>query len=782
VPDLESLHASLAALLCITLCLPTPFAAAQAAEQPAAASHAHRPAYQSPQMQGGERILHALNRFTFGPRPGDVEAVRAMGLDAWFQQQLHPAGLDETELDARLAAFPAMQWSVENLLYRMPSNAVIRQAMNGRNTIPDSPILHAVYENQIYRIDEKRQEQAQKKAEQAQNAQQAPQPGAQPAAANSMGNAVNGVSAGQTANLDAGMTTGAAVSPNTILNQLDQLSAPAPQQTDALPAAVKQPSIAQPMGAAAGSSSSPGNADPSQPSSQSATAPPMLAELTALPPAQRVARLAAMQPEEFTGFIQSLRPAQRQRLDADMNPGLKETLLDLENPERLVAGELMAQRLARDVYSSAQLQEVMTDFWLNHFNVYLRKNEQTPYYLVSYERDVIRPLALGKFENLLEAVAHSPAMLLYLDNAESIGPDSPAAERAKMADLRRPNQNKAPQGLNENYARELMELHTLGVNAGYTQADVIQVARVLTGWTVDQPQRGGGFLFAPNRHEPGTKKVLGKKIKDNGEREGEELLRMLAERPATAQFLARKLAIRFVSDDPPQPLVDRMAKSYLSSHGDISQVLLTLFRSPEFWSASDYRAKVKTPLEFVVSAARASNAQIDNYQPLENALRQMGMPLYGCVPPTGYKWEAADWVSTSALVDRMNFALNLAANRLPGITVAWSSDPSSAQAAPQNVGMLADPSASTNGATPEDPTPESEETRLEPLVVVGGVSPATRAAALQQFEAQIAQDASLVRPVSAARPQNRAKAQTAPERQDQVLAGLLIGSPEFQRR
>jgi uncharacterized protein (DUF1800 family) len=714
-------------------------------------------------MQGDERILHALNRFTFGPRPGDLEAVRVMGLDAWFQQQLNPAGLDETELNARLAAFPAMQWSVQNLLYRMPSNAVIRQAMNGRNTIPDSPLLHAVYENQLYRQQEKRANQEEKKAAQAQN-EPGMQSGAQPMnnanasqASEQSGTPDENADAGETANMRGNSSTSTSVASNTILNQLDQLSTSAPQSADAQPAPA---------------------------------ASPLLADLMALPPNQRVERLVSMQPEEFEGFIKSLRPAQRARLDADLSPGLKETVLDLENPERLVTQELMAQRLARDVYSSAQLQEVMTDFWLNHFNVYLRKNEQTPYYLVSYERDVIRPHALGKFEDLLEAVAHSPAMLLYLDNSESIGPDSPAAEHAKDVGFRRPNQKKAPQGLNENYARELMELHTLGVNGGYTQADIIQVARVLTGWTVDQPQRGGGFLFAPNRHEPGAKKVLGKKIKDNGEREGEVLLSMLAERPATAQFLSRKLAIRFVSDDPPQPLVDRMAKTYLTSHGDIAQVLLTLFRSPEFWAASDYRAKVKTPVEFVVSAARASNAQIANYQPLENALRQMGMPLYGCVPPTGYKWGAADWVSTGALVDRMNFALNLAANRLPGITVAWSPDqpwPSSSQTAAQNPGMLSAPHAAADDAgqqspAQESPTPESEEARLEPLLVAGGVSPATRAAALEQFQAQLAQDAAMIQPVSALRPQNRARAATTLERQDQVLAGLLIGSPEFQRR
>src|SRR5208282_5439761 len=319
--------------------------------------------------------------------------------------------------------------------------------------------------------------------------------------------------------------------------------------------------------------------------------------------------LQSMQPPEFENFMQSLRPAQRQALMAGLSPDLKESVGALENPERTTAEELFAQRLTRDIYANAQLQEVMTDFWLNHFNVYLRKNEQMPYYLVSYERDVIRPRALGKFEDLLEAVAHSPAMMLYLDNAESMGPDSPAAERAKIAAARRPDAKKvAPEGLNENYARELMELHTLGVNGGYTQADVTQVARVLTGWTVDKPQRGGGFKFDENRHEPGTKKVLGKKIKEHGEQEGRELLHMLASRPATARFLSRKLAIRFVGDEPPQTLVDRMAKSYMASGGDIAAVLKTLFHSPEFWARDDYRAKVKTPIEYVVSAARASNA------------------------------------------------------------------------------------------------------------------------------------------------------------------------------
>jgi uncharacterized protein (DUF1800 family) len=298
---------------------------------------------------------------------------------------------------------------------------------------------------------------------------------------------------------------------------------------------------------------------------------------------------------EFDSFRKALKGPQRNTLIAGLNPAQKEVTLALEGPQRVVNDELIAQRLTRDIYSNAQLQEVMTDFWLNHFNVYLHKNDETPYYLVSYERDVIRPRALGKFEDLLEATAHSPAMLLYLDNSSSMGPDSPAAEKAKIAAARRPNAKKvAPEGLNENYARELMELHTLGVNGGYTQADVTQVARVLTGWTVEKPQRGGGFKFDENRHEPGTKKVLGKKIKEHGELEGRQLLHMLATRPATAKFISRKLAIRFVGDEPPQPLVDHMAKTYLKSDGDISEVLKTLFHSPEFWSPDAYRARIRS--------------------------------------------------------------------------------------------------------------------------------------------------------------------------------------------
>ena len=548
-----SIHSSIAIALCYSLCIPAPIATAQeaaAADQPNAQAHPqvqaqreHRQTYVSNHLEGDERILQALDRFTFGPKPGELEAVRQMGLDKWFDQQLHPDSIDETDLNARLAQFPAMQWSTQNLLYRLPSNAMIRMAINGRAPIPEQGTLHAVYENQIYRTQARKAAQEEKK-DNAAPASGGPAANAQsPAAANAQSPAM-------------AATTGAA-------NDMDGNAAKAQPATDTAAMAETQQDM--------------NNMAPAASDQAPEVSEQQIQEILKLEPEQRVIKLQEMQPAEFESFIQALRTPQRQALTARMNPGLRESVEDLEHPEQTVAQELFATRLAHDIYSNAQLQEVMTDFWLNHFNIYLRKNEQMPYYLVSYERDVIRPHALGKFEDLLEAVAHSPAMMIYLDNAESVGPDSLAAERSKMGTMRmgmarRPNAKRQdPPGINENYARELMELHTVGVNGGYTQADVIQVARVLTGWTVDRPQFGGGFQFNPNRHEPGTDKVMGVKFKDNGEMQGRELLHFLATRPVTAQFISRKLAIRFVSDDPPQALVDRMAKTYLLDRRRYSQ-------------------------------------------------------------------------------------------------------------------------------------------------------------------------------------------------------------------
>ena len=762
---MERLSGPIVAIMCASLLLPSLPAAAETAQpsdQSSLPSPA-RPAYKSGQMQGDERILHALNRFTFGPRPGDLEAVKAMGLDAWFNQQLHPNTIDQTELTARLNQFPAMQRNPQDLLYYLPSGAVIRQAIDGKAPVPDRPAaLHAIYEDEISREQFKRQEKEKQKLLVASN---------QPVAGPTPGMPAPGMA-----------SAASSMSSHSMAGSMMDDNKPAKSPGD-------QHQDGQPNMSMAAPTTTP---DP-------VVDPATISEILALPVPQRISRLAFMPQPELDAFRKALKGPQKEALVAGFNPAQKEFVAALENPQRVVNEELASQRLVRDIYSSAQLQEVMTDFWLNHFNVYLHKDEATPYYLVSYERDVIRPRALGKFEDLLEATAHSPAMLLYLDNNSSMGPDSPVAEKNKLKDARNPNKKKpAPEGLNENYARELMELHTLGVNGGYTQADVTQVARVLTGWTVDKPQRGGEFKFEENRHEPGTKKVMGKKIKEHGEQEGRELLHMLATRPATAQFLSRKLAIRFVGDNPPQPLIDRMAKSYLSSGGDISAVLKTLFKSPEFWSESDYRAKVKTPLEFVVSAARATNLNTDNYMPLVNALKDMGMPIYGAIPPTGYKWDASDWVSTGALVNRMNFALTLASNKLPGIAITWSAPAISwttqangaigADGITHTAIMSADPAAL--------PTPAVEEQRLESLLVAGGVSDSTRSAVLEQFQTQAAQNtnaqntadpaknAAPPKPVMAAatKPVNPKQAAIALEKQDQLLAGLLLGSPEFQRR
>ena len=712
---MNCLRGPVAALLSLSLLCP---ATLGPAATPGAAPS--RSTYQSAQLQGDARILHALNRFTFGPRPGDLEAVRSIGLDAWFESQLHPASLDLSDLNARLAQFPAMQLSTEDLLYRLPSNALLRQMTNRKLDAPQADLPYAIYTNQMERIQARREQQQQ------QNPGSANPPQQPAAAATSAGTNAMGMEA----------TTERAENPTPMAQE------PAPRSgQDQMPGAAPQAAPA------------PLPADAS-----------LLQSLVGLSPQNRIAKLANMTQPDFDRFIQALRPQQRKALVADFTPEQKESVAALEGPERTVVEELMAQRLTRDIYSTAQLQEVMTDFWFNHFNVYLRKNEQMPYYLVSYERDTIRPLAMGKFEDLLEATAHSPAMLIYLDNATSIGPDSLAAQRAERAARRNPgNQRRAPEGLNENYARELMELHTLGVNGGYTQADVTQVARILTGWTVDRPVRGGSFQFNPNRHEPGTKKVMGRKFKDQGELEGRELLHFLATRPATAQFLCHEMAVRFVADDPPQSLVDRMAKAYMASGGDIAQVLRTLFHSPEFWSTSVYRAKVKTPIEYVVSTVRASDAGVDNLRPVANALRQMGMPLYGCIPPTGYSWKSSDWVSTGSLVDRMNFALALAANRLPGIYADWAPQPQD-EAPPSVHAQSNEPIA-------------SEEARLESMLIPGGLSVSTRTALLQQFQQQSASP----HPISATSADN-ARAANALQRQDQLLAGLLLGSPDFQRR
>ncbi len=771
----HALKGAVVASLCLLLASPQGYALGPAASDVPAAK-ARAPLSQT------EKVQHALNRFTFGARPGDEAAVSRMGLDAWFQRQLHPEGIDDAALTAQLAKFPALQLSQDELIRRFPSPQIIRAASGvNKNAalaryvateMPTDPVLHAVYADAIYayQMGPKGQGAAAKKA--------AAEAGAMPA--------MNGEQAGDMA-ADAGM------------------AAPTPSEKDSMAPAM-------------------GGKGKGRKQMLEAAAPPMsdadVQVVLALPPDQRYDRMIAMSPQEMLSLRNGLRPVQRLFLLRGMTPAQMEVTTALTGQaNRVVGTEALEARLLRDVDSDRQLQAVMTDFWLNHFNVYARKSETEPYYLNSYERDTILPNALGKFENLLVATAESPAMLTYLDNFQSVGPDSPAAARGKRVQKfvdNNPNRpglglvaQLTPKGINENYARELMELHTLGARCevsadhpasqldascgkGYTQADVTNVAKVLTGWTIERPYQGGKMTFDEQRHEPGSKTVLGVTIADGGSREGMQVLHMLATSPATAHFISYKLAVRFVADNPPDALVDRMAATFLKTDGDIKAVLTTLFRSPEFWAPEVYRAKIKTPIEFVASALRASDATINNALPLVQAMDKLGMPIYGMQTPNGYSWAHDNWVSSNALISRMNFALVLSGGLLPGTRTDW----------PQ---LLGEPGgAGDDVANAGPPTPEIER-KLELLLLGQPAAERTRATVLQEAQNPTAQHAAQ-QSFAVAKVQDEALGDDTtefakltrkpgrggqnggglqadrPEAPLNTMAGLLLGSPEFQRR
>jgi uncharacterized protein (DUF1800 family) len=372
-------------------------------------------------------------------------------------------------------------------------------------------------------------------------------------------------------------------------------------------------------------------------------------------------------------YLPALMERQRRQREAtaDRPPDSFPRMSGPQREERGVFAELAQQKVLRAIYSERQLEEVMVDFWFNHFNVFGGKGP-TRLYLTEYERDVIRPRALGRFRDLLGATAKSPAMLFYLDNWQSAAPAEAMADRrtgrrdARGRGMpRRPRQAQPPaqnrrRDINENYARELMELHTLGVDGGYTQADVREVARAFTGWTIVQPRAGGAFRFEPRMHDRGEKVVLGRRIAAGGGIEdGERVLDLLARHPSTARFVATKLARRFVADEPPPSLVARAAARFTATDGDIREVVRTIVTSPEFFAPEAYRAKVKTPLEFVASAVRAAGIDLRHGMAAVQALRELGMPPYMCEPPTGYADEAAAWVNTGALLNRMNVAVAL---------------------------------------------------------------------------------------------------------------------------
>jgi len=455
--------------------------------------------------------------------------------------------------------------------------------------------------------------------------------------------------------------------------------------------------------------------------------------------------------------------------------------MQLQRARRAVT-DVQSVKLARAVGSERQLEEVMTDFWENHFSVFAGKG-QTRLFLADYDRDVIRPRALGRFRDLLGAVAKSPAMLFYLDQFQSTvdsthTPLGGARMRRARPAARAGQPARRARGLNENYARELLELHTLGVDGGYTQRDVIEVARALTGWTMN-PRQGGEFTFRPEIHDADAKTVLGHRLAaGRGIEDGEEVLDILARSPATARFIARKLAVRFVSDDPPPALVDRAAHTFLSTDGDIRETVRTIVTSPEFFSRSAYRSKVKSPFELVVSALRSLGASPDTTPRTVQTVAFLGAPIFGHQAPDGWPESGEAWMNAGAILNRINFGLTLAAGRLPGASVAqW-------------------PEAERlRGA--------SREQQVDAVIagMLGGhVSPDTRSILLNgenPLAAKLAGsvDSAAVNAVAMAdgddttpnRPMARRQAGAAFARPVQLeglaqVVGLAIGAPEFQRR
>ena len=442
-------------------------------------------------------------------------------------------------------------------------------------------------------------------------------------------------------------------------------------------------------------------------------------------------------------------------------------LAKLVGPGRVTA-ELAMAKLDRAIYSERQLEAVMEDFWFNHFNVFADKGADR-WLLTSYVRDTIRPHAMGKFDDLLLATAKSPAMLFYLDNWLSADPPAFQRTQQEMMMRRRPYygrfgemppgppsgfpgaqakqpEKKQERGVNENYGREVMELHTVGVDGGYSQRDVIEMARCLTGWTVREPRKDPEFFFDDRIHAMGKKAVMGRTFNHGGMKDGEDALKMLANQPSTAKFIATKLARHFVSDNPPQALVERMAAKFKSSRGDIREVLRTMIYSTEFWSREAYRAKVKTPFELVASTARALNGNVEVTLPLVQWVGRMGEPLFECQPPTGYSDKAETWVNSGALLNRLNFALAFASDHMGGAQV--------------DLKALFGNAASTD--------PNMALSRALDLFLDGQVAPATK----QTLDARLSDPQIL-----------QARLDDAVKQVNEgLIAGLVLGAPEFQRR
>lgn len=661
-----------------------------------------------------KKILHALNRLGFGARPGDVERVKAIGLGRYIEQQLNPVSLNDSVAETKVRNLQVLKMSNEELFAKYPNAQVVLEMVARQNGLERADVAAARNRNQV-----------------------------------------------------------------------------------------------------------------------------------------RGAKTGAMMPENKDGNnpdMAKMSEADRQRIQREIQEAYQK--YNLGRPPQITQ-QLIASRVLRAVYSEKQLQEVMVDFWTNHFNVYANK-AATRWFLPEYDRDVIRPNALGNFRDLLLATAKSPAMLFYLDNFQSVAPNAQAnnrranrqmnprqieramenpqlRERLKrrqgltdaqiderlkqmranpqmMQEQQQQAQQRQQRGINENYAREIMELHTLGVDGGYTQKDIGEVARAFTGWTIVDPRGyrraaaaeingtesrrtiqqmrrmgipentpSGSFYFNERVHDNGEKVVLEQKVTEGGMSDGLKVIDILANHPSTAKFIARKLAVKFVSDNPSEALVSRVANAFQQSKGDIKTTLRALFNDPEFFAPENYRAKIKTPFELIVSATRTIGADTNGFA-IQGMLAKMGEPLYGYQAPTGYPDMAEDWVNTGALLERINFAVALASNRIPGTRVNLTNF------AGQNKQEILNKAVAT--------------------VLNGEISPDTKAMLLKQLDQPLPEpkmdnvsDDAMMENAAMERPNGQGNLRRnffggnqarllAPSGNPEVfkVVGLIIGSPDFQRQ
>ena len=578
-------------------------------------------------MSEDQRITHVLSRLTFGARPGDLERVRAMGVETFIKQQLDPDSLDAGAVSARLRKLPTLG---------MATPVIIEQYTPPKPAAVPSPVPAKAAEN---------------------------------------------------------------------------ANAPAPQMMAQNPGPMGQtPQMANPNTSAM----------------------------------QNEMRMEVK--KEDAGRMSAVPQATPKPTPPPKNP-------------QMVVTELQRAKLLRAVYSERQLYELMVDFWENHFSIFSNKDDDR-YLLTGYDRETIRPFAMGRFRDLLGATAHSPAMLFYLDNWRSSVPRPYAATKDKPAGV--------DGGLNENYARELMELHTLGVDGGYTQKDVQEIARCFTGWTIQKPNEQGLFLYRPGLHDDGEKIVLGHKIlPGGGPADGERVLDILATHPATARFIATKLARRFISDEPPPSVIDRAAAMFLKTDGSIRETLRAIVTSPEFFSTTTYRAKMRSPFEYVAAAMRALNAETDGDRPVLDAIGRMGQPVFGRITPDGYADRADQWLSSGAMIARFNFASALATNKIKGTKIdidrllSGVDEAKKDSVAAKFIRLMVSDDLSSRTRMVIEKTLQSE-------TVAKPIAPATNPGA----SVSVGFDAN-----AAAKPPGPPAATYVTE-----LITLLIGSPEFQQR